>query len=287
MDNDYNIVLNNYYQFKQKYEGVYNKAKSKIRKKQLTMALKVDKIKEIKRTCLNCGQIGGMVFSNENRILKAVCNAGVPCKFHIELNLEKTLNINNDLNDLRDDLEEIMSDIIKRKLYLLFELEDEEVTTDEFLKLKLEYTEVKALIDELEIQVDIIKQMKEPGTNDTIYRVEMYNKIHSKLQKQIYEFKDLLKRANLTENSNLKAALVKDAIETYIIQILPDKQFLRDIKYKYSAIEEIESEVLNKVSGKIERKKLLVLFQKTNLVEELEYDTEIGTVVSNIHDISL
>jgi hypothetical protein len=31
----------------------------------------------------------------------------------------------------------------------------------------------------------------------------------------------------------------------------------------------------------------LVLFQKTNLVEELEYDTEIGTVVSNIHDISL
>ena len=69
-----------------------------------------------------------------------------------------------------------MSDIIIRKLHLLFELEDEEVTIDEFNKLKPEYFEIKAMVDDAEEFMDNAKKMRDPETNDLVYRSEMYKK---------------------------------------------------------------------------------------------------------------
>ena len=286
MEDNYYDVLNMYYKFKGDYEEQYNQAKQKIRKKKdMSNEEKRELIKKIKRKCLNCDQVGGMLFTHENRVIKGICNAKTPCKFNIELNLERSLDSRDDLAYLKDDLDDKMEQIILRKLHLLFELEDESVTIDEFNKLKPEYVELKNSIDEIEEINDKTKEMKDPETGDIILRSEMYNKVHDEMMDKINDFKDLLKKAKLTENSNQKRAFIKEAIDINIIHIIQKQQFLRNIKYKYSDVEKTPIEIINPLTGLAENRDFNVLIQRKNLVSAYDYIDEDGGVVSNIYEV--
>ena len=287
MDDNYNDVLNTYYKFKAKYEEGYNLAKNKIRKKKISNEAKNEMIRNIKRKCVNCDAEGGMLFTNEGRILKGICNAKNPCKFNIELNIENCIDNKLDLEAERDNLEEKMSEIIVRKLHLLFELEAEEVTIDEFNKLKPEYIEIKALIDEIEEDLDNKKKMRDPETNDLVYRSEMYKQINTQLANNITDFKDNLKKSYLTEVQNQKKAFLKDAMDIYVTKILNDQKFLRDIKYKYCAIEKTPVEIVDKISGQTVTKDFNILVQKEFLQQDNNYNEQEGGVVSNIYDVAI
>ena len=287
MEDNYQDVLSKYYKFKGKYEEQYNVAKNKIKKKNLSKEAKSEMIRNLKRKCVNCEGEGGMLFTNEGRILKGICNAKKPCKFNIELNVERCVDIKLDLEKERDNLEEIMSDIIIRKLHLLFELEDEEVTIDEFNKLKPEYFEIKAMVDDAEEYMDNAKKMRDPETNDLVYRSEMYKKINLQLKNNITEFKDNLKKSYLSEVQNQKKAFLKDAMDIYVTKILNDQKFLRDIKYKYCDVEKTQVEIVDKQTGQTSTKNFNVMVQKEFLQKDINYTRENGGVVSNIYDVSI
>ena len=81
-------ALEEYYNLKDKYESAIVKARRNIiRDKSLDKSAKLRAIASLKTKCVNCGKLGGMVFTSEDKILKARCTAtDGPCALDIEIN---------------------------------------------------------------------------------------------------------------------------------------------------------------------------------------------------------
>ena len=129
--------------------------------------------------------------------------------------------------------------------------------------------------------------MRDPETNDLVYRSEMYKQINTQLANNIADFKDNLKKSYLTEVQNQKKAFLKDAMDIYVTKILNDQKFLRDIKYKYCAIEKTPVEIVDKISGQTVTKDFNILVQKEFLQQDNNYNEQEGGVVSNIYDVAI
>ena len=96
MDQSLITAIDNYFKLKQKYEKQINDYISKIRKNEdLTKREKQLLFKQFKPKCINCKQPGGTLFTNKDRVLKAVCGSTEPCKLDIEINQGKYANVIN------------------------------------------------------------------------------------------------------------------------------------------------------------------------------------------------
>lgn len=235
-ENNVEKAMDVFYKTKYIYESNLKSKKAKIYANyNLTKKEKRQKIRELIPKCLNCKKSGGMVFSNKNRTLKAICSAEEPCNFNIEIKLGTYVQKETIIEALQKRIMYLKETIIITKLNILFRLEKEDIMVNEFNDLKKEYETV-------EKQLLSLYRYIEDKLNISNKKVVL-NNAKVQLQKEIEEFKDLLKEAKREKEQNNSAkskTLVKEAVEKYTndIQILQEN--IRNVENGYLFIENSE-----------------------------------------------
>lgn len=224
-------AINDYYKLKQKYEKQQKDYIKKIRKNEdLTVSEKRRLYKSFQSKCINCKNSGGSIFSNKDRVIKAVCgNTTDPCKLNIELNLGNYANIVNLDEDYTDKVDSIKRKIIMTKLDFLFGyITDESTAIDNFTKLR------KNLAQYMEAQLLVQKRYNEVVQNEDkekeIYLAE------EKLYKEIMEIRNIY----LLYQYNSKQNYITEMVEKYIHIIQPLSDKIRSLKYVRNIIEDEE-----------------------------------------------
>ena len=212
----------------------------------------IEMVKNLEKKCIQCGKPGGTLFSNENYVYSAKCNAvDKKCSLNIQIKMGMYMDNEDWKNITNNNIESIKDNIIINKLNLLFDLENEDVVIAEFenLKeeLKKEITNLKFYKKQIQ-NLNIFKQdnenkdnedededkeedkESEDNSNKIIFKKDKINQLDIKL----YENINLLKK-NLKEyrnSGNVKKVNLTTAIDIYISNILPYLEQKRNLEYE-------------------------------------------------------
>lgn len=216
-------AFNLYYKLKTEYETKFKNKKNKIirtndtitNKKQLITTLK------IKRKCINCKKKGGTLFTEEDGVLKAICNADKKCKLNIEINKADNTYLPEYLEGQNTTINLIKKEITQYKLDLLFGLESEEVVTQEFKSLR---TNFKQSNETLTLLKDIYEQEVE---NMSVTKITNREEKELFIWKYSEDFDDSEKDIPLLDLDDLLDLKIKELI------INPDAENLFISKKKY------------------------------------------------------
>jgi hypothetical protein len=227
IDEEFMEKLNEYYKLKNKFETKKQSQINTILKNdKLTMKQKQEKFRKLKTNCINCSRKVGTVFNSDSGILTAICGDNKsPCNLDIKINRGKFINLEDLIDVFQTGVNELKEEIITTKLDLLFGYEQEATTLTKFNKLKNELT--KDLEDVMEYKTQFIEVVSnldnksELNTKMTIF----YNKI-TLIKSTIDEF-----------NETGQIQLIKDMISTYQTELVPLLHELRELKYRYMAME--------------------------------------------------
>ena len=241
------IKINKYYKDKSKYEKKIKELKNKLRKS--THLSRREKRREFKNSlkCIKCGKKGGTLFTNENNILKEVCNAEEPCSLNVEI---KRITVDNLVELERKyikELNDVKKQIVLANMDLLFKYKSNSETADLFdktLNLSLEKSK-ENLRSCSEILSSIINKNK-----DVISKKEETLKI---------ELKELL-----------AAVDEKSVVDKYIKFVLPLLKELRELKYSYSGTE-CESTLLETPCSQTVDN--IYLVQNPTTIKDMEIET--------------
>lgn len=223
-------AIDQYYKLKDKYESKITKDKQKILSiTGLSKKEKHARYARVKKLCVNCNRDGGTLFSNKNRVLKAICGVtSSPCKLDIEIQLgeyDSKLNILNYNKQYKNQSE---LDIIKIKLDLLFKFIEESEAVDQYQNKKNIYLEEQK--DYHSLLTDVLMITDNPtkisNLNDSIV--------------SLYEHVESLKELHKLYYSDEKNELIKDMIELYNSKILPNADRIRNLTYAYNNVDEKE-----------------------------------------------
>lgn len=252
-------ALNNYYKLKNQYENKYQQMKNKIiHDESLNKKQKRDKFLKIKKQCINCKQDGGTIFSNKDRTLKALCgNTTNPCKLSITIEMGDHQNIENVLLENKKDINETKNNIIKQKLDLLFQYNDEDKIMTNFNSLRKDLSEL------MEIEITYLQEYMDI-VNDKEKNIEIKNLVLSyyNLIEQLKENINLYK-----ESHNNK--IIKDIVLLYNSHLYPLVKKI--MKKKYEVNDVIYNETTNKykiVQEKVNYKDLIINIAPTNVTSE-------------------
>lgn len=222
-------AIDQYYKLKDKYEMKLNKEKQKILSiSGLSNKEKKARYARVKKLCVNCNRDGGTIFSNKNRILKAICGASSPCKLDIEIQLGEYDSKLNVFNYNKQYKEQSELDIIKIKLNLLFNFIEESEAVQLYQEKKGIYTENQK--DYHSLLTDILMITDNPtklnNLNDSIV--------------SLYEHIETLKELHKSYTSEEKNEFIKDMIDLYNNKILPNADRIRNLTYNYNNVDENE-----------------------------------------------
>jgi hypothetical protein len=222
-------ALQEYYKLKDQYDKTYDSKKHTIISDiTIPYSKKKAKIAELsqKRKCVVCKAAGGTIFTNENRVLKAVCGSkSQPCGLNIEIARGKKGNIEKLITLSYKKIEDIKENIIKFKLDLLFRY-----ISDDQLKQKFDESK-KELETEL-AKYEKIYNIYIDNTNSP-ERMEKLKELNAELYTYVEQFKGIMKE--YMETSRIE--VVKPAIEIYLNYIVPIAEKIRNTTYVYSGIE--------------------------------------------------
>ena len=225
MDTNVDIAIKDYYTLKKKYEKKITDAKNKIRNsKDLSSKDKKLRVKQIKKTCINCGNPGMTIFKSDNNSLIAMCGCKTPCALNINIDRGKYTNIRNTEQEIQNEIRGIKLSIMRLKLDLLFNYSDENTILNEFKKQKTELSNfTQSLVIYRKDYISIVDNEDAAKTikDDTI---------------QLYEFSEQLKKHKTDYDSNQNETYLRDMVEIYIRDIKPLTERLQSVKYKYDYI---------------------------------------------------
>jgi hypothetical protein len=227
VDTDFTEKLNEYYNLKNKYDTKkQSQINTLLKDDKLSMKQKQDKFRKLKTNCINCGRNVGTIFNNDDGVLTAICGDNVsPCNLDIKINRGKFLNLEELIDVFQSGVDELKEEIIATKLDLLFGYEQENNTLTKFNKLKEELTQDLETVMLYKTQfINIVSNLD----NKPILTTKMtifYNKI-ALIKSTIDEF-----------NETGQIQLIKDMISTYQTDLVPLLNELRELKYKYMAME--------------------------------------------------
>ena len=213
----------------------------------MPISQKKEEIRKIKRKCVLCKGVGGMLFTKEKGILTATCNAVKPCSLDFRLELAKFNLFDDQITMYMRKIENIKQDIIKLKLDLLFGLQSEEYVMNRFSNKKQKLLKFQKNRDKIqndfnnknnlfEIDVNGEKNNYDRETSIKLYKGIIENLLNS-YKKNINEY-------NKTKNKGF----LKDAFDIYNNELIVYYDKLREIKYQINFFE--SSEVEKSVSGK-------------------------------------
>jgi hypothetical protein len=223
-------AVNEYYKLKDKYESKITKDKQKILSiTGLSKKEKHARYARVKKLCVNCNRDGGTLFSNKNRVLKAICGVtSSPCKLDIEIQLgeyDSKLNIFDYDKQYKNQSE---LDIIKIKLDLLFKFIEESEAVQQYQNKKNIYLEEQKDYHSLLTDILMITDntTKFNNLNDSII--------------SLYEHVETLKELHKLYNSEEKPEIIKEMIDLYNSKILPNADRIRNLMYAYNNVDEKE-----------------------------------------------
>ena len=219
-------ALNAYYKLKDEYEIKYKKKKNRIlNNPSLSKREKIRQFKQLKKVCSNCGQLGGIIFSDKNNLLTAICgNEENPCSLNIEIQREPMYSLESLDSVSKSGLNEIHKRIIITKLNLLFNYTEEPEAIEQFNELKTEldeYAKFSENINKRYLDVVLNKTEKERLNEENINLYIAIQKFKHDIQKYMKEE---------------KSGFMKDALDIYLSEIQPITEKIHKLKYKYSKI---------------------------------------------------
>jgi hypothetical protein len=222
-------ALIEYYKLKSKYDDKYDSKKmSIILDGTLSLSTKKERITRLgaTRKCIVCGAEGGTNFTDENRILKAVCgNKSNPCGLNIDISKGKIGCVEDLIDVSYKKIEKIKENIIKYKLDLLFKY-----ITDSQLQQK--FSEAKG-----ELEAEMIKYEKLYSTYidvlnnpEKVRDIKTYN---TEINTYVEQIKQIMKEYASTSNKEQ----LKTVIDIYLNHIIPVAEKLRNVTYLFNDIE--------------------------------------------------
>ena len=213
--------INEYYQLQQKYESKVKKQKTKILNNDTySLEQKKQRISMLKYNCIRCGKEGGTIFSNKNRILRAVCgNKNSPCGLNITINRKdkKYVNIEKEIEEILKNIIDLKNDIMRIKLELLFEYIDEATMLKRFTNIKGQLSKNIKLYDKL-TELKITQSEEESKTAELEKEASMI----------INQIKSLGKNLN---NETEKDRTVRDMVDVYVNVLEPKLNEISERKY--------------------------------------------------------
>ena len=238
-------ALMEYYKLKDQYDKTYDSKKyAIISDNTIASSKKKEKIADLmqKRKCVVCKAAGGTIFTNESRVLKAVCGSkSQPCGLNIEIARGKKGNIENLISKSYNKIENIKENIIKFKLDLLFRY----ISDQQLVKYEKMYN----------IHIDIT------SSPEKIDKLKEYN---AELYVYVQQFKTIMKEYKTTGSIEV----IKPGIEIYLNYIVPIAEKIRKTTYVYNGIEYNEN--TNE----------FILIQQINNIKSSEINIERPQVIS-------
>uniref|UniRef100_A0A6C0ILU0 Uncharacterized protein n=1 Tax=viral metagenome TaxID=1070528 RepID=A0A6C0ILU0_9ZZZZ len=227
MDKSLITAIDSYYKLKQKYEKQFDDYKNRLRKNEtMNKAEKRRLFSQFQPKCVNCAKVGGTIFTNTDRVLKATCGATEPCKLNIELSEGKYASVISLDENYSKNVDTIKTKIIMTKLDFLFGyISDESVAFENFDKLR------KNLGQYMEAQLLIQKRYNEVAHNPE--KTEAINVAIGKLYEEIIDVKNIYK----LYLENPRDGYITDMVEKYINVLQPLADKIRDMKYVVNVIE--------------------------------------------------
>lgn len=221
MPEDLDGRIKAYYKLKQKYEDKIQRQKMRVmRDANLTVKEKRERVRLIKKQCVNCKKEGGTVFSASDHKLRAVCgNRADPCDLNIEINRGEFADVRNVRRTFEEELEKGKVDIIRTKLDLLFNYADEATSLERFNKLKEQISQYSKPIEILtESYLSVVNNVKNQQTIQD-------------LDAQLFVLTEEL--GSLVEKFRAapQPGLVTDMVELYITKISPLVSRRRELQY--------------------------------------------------------
>lgn len=275
--------LKEYYQHKTQYESDYKKKKKSIlNKKDLSITEKLFKIQKIKMSCIQCGEEGGTLFKQENKVLSATCLAANSCDLNINIKLSNTLNLRENINKYDKIVQKLKADVIVTKLSLIFDLEREDIVSQKFNAIKETYKENQKILDVfkniLNDNINFIK-IEDPETDELkrMLRSDFIEKNQEILNKHLKNFNE---RVKLFESDSSKNSLA-EALDIYLKNILPLVEYIRQHKYNITYID-VETSI--GFNGESLGEKIYIN-QHTNYISNYYYTHEEGEILK--HDVAV
>lgn len=249
-----------FYKLKDKYDEIYNKKKMSIMSDDTLMNIqKRKKIQKLKsnRKCVMCKAVGGTIFTEENRVLKAVCGSVTnPCGLNIEIAKGKIENIGDLIRETYKKIEIIKEDIIKYKLDLLFRYITDEQLAQKFGEAKKNLDTYLDRYDKLYSKyIDIVINPE---------NIDELKKLNVEMYVYIGQINQLLNEFNVTGEEEK----IRNIIDIYLSSIVPLAKKIRDTTYVYNNIEYDENTSEYK------------LIQKKYNIKSMEVDVEHPQVIS-------
>lgn len=214
-----------YFKDKSKYEKKIHEVKNKLRKsKDLTTR---DKRREFKKLvkCIKCGKTGGTLFTNENDVLKEVCNASPPCKLNFEI---KRIVVDN-LIVLERKYTAMLNDVKKKIVIANMDLVFKYKSTNETVELF-----DKTLNISLEKSKDVLRLYSELARSIVNRNKEA---IYEKSNAMKDEINGLSVNIPFMEPGGGAGEGGISNVDKYITNIVPLLKELRGLKYSYSGTE--------------------------------------------------
>lgn len=253
-------AIQEYYKLKDQYDKTYDSKKHAIISDiTIPYSKKKAKIAELsqKRKCVVCKAAGGTIFTNENRILKAICGSkSQPCGLNIEISRGKVESVEDLIRISYKKIEDIKENIIKYKLDLLFRyISDEE--------LQQKFGEAKSDLDAELVKYDKLYNIYIDST-DNPQKIEEGKKLKAELYVYVEQIKQIVK--DFMRDSDEQQ--MRTIIDIYQDHILPIAERIRNNTYAYTNIEYDEVDNVHK------------LIQKKSTIKTMEVHIERPEVIS-------
>jgi hypothetical protein len=226
-------AIKQYYDLKTKYEQKMSSIKKSIydsmsKKKQRDE--RIARLSDAKYPCVKCGRLVNTIFSNQNRILKAMCgDREHPCNLNIEIDAGFYIDLKNTIVKFSEDLEDRKENIIKIKMDSLFGYRTDKSAVRKFNK----------EFEEYESSEKILKNMSE--IYDKLYFDDEKNEKIKQKSKQIFDLQEEMKR--LLKEYEMKKTQIRtdgeiqknmeDIMALYTQQLLPEYKNLQTLKYDH------------------------------------------------------
>ena len=218
--------IREFYILKKKYDKYKESIKKKIIDSDNPIQIKKQILAKTKYKCINCKNEGGTIFEITENNLKAYCgNINSPCNININIEKKKFSNLKEDLINIENIISQKKKEIIFSKLNYLFKYIEEDKAVENFELLKKELSELQLRYNSLLEKYVFIFNNKENNTTleELLLQQNMF----------INEFKDTLEVYYSTKENKY----LKNAITSYINNIIGVDEKILNLQYKYNAIE--------------------------------------------------
>lgn len=263
---EYLDAFENLYKLKRKYDKKIESAKKDFEKKNPDASSKekkanIDKYKKNMK-CLKCGKTGGTIFNSIDGFNAKCGNIDNPCDLKIKIQKPTVIDIPDQLEYMRKEINIQKRMITEYKLDLLFGLDDEEVILTEFQNNKENLEKLLSFASEMKEYYDRKTKMIEgqqfhPDTGKELLGSDIKTKVYvsrevqlDNKQKEFNQLVSVFKRDIKKYQQSGENSILNDAIITYKNVIIPLQNEIRHLKYQVIYLDKISQNSNGKINKK-------------------------------------